>query len=166
MKSQNTRNSKDPRENAWTRLAAIYREVDMLLDGHSCDNSTECCRFGITGREPYVTPIEVSYLREELRKGGKGLPGRGKRALPLHAPNGRDSQDERTCPLLSVEGRCVAYAARPFGCRTFFCERRQGPSKFPRTEVRELLGALSSLSEETTPADAKARPLTRTLLGA
>lgn len=135
--------------------------MDALLFGHSCDNSTECCRFGITGREPYVTPLEVSYLREELRKRGTGLPGRAKRALPLH---GKGTGEERTCPLLSTEGRCAVYAARPFGCRTFFCERRQGPAKLPRNEIRDLLGELSALSEEMTPADPKARPLTRTLL--
>lgn len=162
MRSQNTPNSPRARSGPEGPLARIYAAVDSALFGHGCEGTTECCRFGITGREPYVTPIEVAYLKASLRKQGKGLPGAKNRALPLLGGN---VSAERACPLLQADGKCAAYEARPFGCRTFFCERRTGPGKFPKVLVRELLNELSALSEAESPGDAKARPLTRTLLG-
>src|SRR5205085_7414257 len=100
-------------------LRAIYAEVDALTKGWSCDASTDCCRFGVTGREPYPTAVELAELAH------------GVAAHPLPAPKRRgalpvldaDAAKERRCPLLSESGRCRVYASRPFGCRTFFCDR-------------------------------------------
>jgi Fe-S-cluster containining protein len=50
------------------------------------------------------------------------------------------------CRLLDEEGqRCTIYEARPFGCRTFFCERRVGP-KEPTAQTNALLDELSKLN--------------------
>ncbi len=139
-----------PDENALiAELFAIYAEAEELLREWSCPASTECCRFGITGREPYVTSIEVAALKRELGRIGGARAFR--RAEPLEADAGEKgagtpdrkrrlpvAKDERTCPLLNHEGRCAVYGARPLGCRTFFCERASSPSRGRSTRGRVL----------------------------
>jgi len=141
-------------------LRAIYGEVDALLDGWTCDASTECCRFGVTGREPYPTAIEIAELEHAVRARG-GLPKR--RVLPTVNERG---EDERRCALLSDEGKCLVYAARPFGCRTFFCERASGPvgeasrgARVMKGEIARLGRAVADLAERFNPADPGPRPL-------
>ncbi len=135
-------------------LLAVYAEVDALLSPFSCEGSTDCCRFGITGREPYPTAIERAELEIAVRARG-GLPR--PRSLPVAG--------ERRCPLLTDEGRCSIYEARPFGCRTFFCARASGPSRLPRAEIQRLGRRVLTLSERYAPADPHAAPLSRLALG-
>lgn len=136
-------------------LRALYAEVDGLTAGWGCDASTDCCRFGVTGREPYPTAIEIMELERAVRARG-GLPKR--RVLPVAS--------ERRCELLSDEGRCLVYASRPFGCRTFFCEAGRGPAgegarDLPRREISRLGRAIADLSARAVPADPGPRPLSR-----
>ena len=100
-------------------LRALYAEADALHGATTCPASTECCRFGVTGREPYLTSIELLAIQRAVAAGGGPL-SRKRRALPLA---GNTTESERTCPLLAENGRCSIYASRPFGCRTFFCSR-------------------------------------------
>jgi Fe-S-cluster containining protein len=152
------RRSAPPRGTPWKddplrhALLALYQEVDALLDGHSCDSSTECCQFGVTGREPYSTAIEA----REVRFGLDGIGG--PRAI---VPKARLPMAEATrpCPFLR-EGRCRIYRHRPFGCRTFFCDRRQGPARFPREAIADIARRIATLSETFDPRDPGARPLT------
>jgi uncharacterized protein len=138
-------------------LLALYAEVDALLSDFTCEGSTDCCRFGVTGREPYPTPIEVVELTHAL----KASPPPKRRALPLAA--------ERRCPVLSDEGKCRAYASRPFGCRTFFCERVTsaggGDARLPRREVLRVAQRVADLAARHDPRDPRPRPLTRALYG-
>src|SRR3954469_7541682 len=90
-------------------LRGLYAKIARALQGWGCDASTECCRFGVTGREPYPTAVELAELDRAVRARG-GLPKR--RSLPVAR--------ERRCTLLGDDGRCLVYASRPFGCRTFF----------------------------------------------
>jgi Fe-S-cluster containining protein len=150
-------------------LRALYAEVDALLDGWTCDASTECCRFGVTGREPYPTAVEVAELERAVRARG-GLPKR--RSLPVvRARGGADSdEDERRCALLSDEGKCLVYASRPFGCRTFFCERASGPAgeaarSGPRSEVARIGRAIADVAARFDPADPGPRPLSKVTAG-
>ncbi len=147
---------------ARAELLAIYARVDALLAPFSCDASTDCCRFGVTGREPYVTPVELAELQRAIAARGAPLraapPARNRRALPL-----ADQVDERRCPLLSGEGRCTVYQARPLGCRTFFCDRARGPGRVPRDAVNRFARDLSALSDRFSPRDPGARPLTSAL---
>ncbi len=114
----------------------------------------------MTGREPYPTAVEVAELEHAVRARG-GLPKR--RSLPI-ASKGRD---ERRCALLGDDGRCLVYASRPFGCRTFFCERARGPvgeradSGLPRELIAEIARDIASLSAKFAPADPGPRPLSR-----
>ncbi len=142
-------------------LRALYARIDCELEGWGCDASTDCCRFGVTGREPYPTAVEVAELERAIRARG-GLPKR--RTLPVATSKGRD---ERRCSLLGDDGRCLVYASRPFGCRTFFCERAQGPvgqraeSDLPRHVIAEVARDIAALSARFAPADPGPRPLTR-----
>ena len=153
-------------------LLALYAEVDALLAPFSCDSTTECCRFGITGREPYPTAAEIALVKHAIARAGITLssPPRTKRALPVlvgasQASPRRDARTgpERACPLLSAEGRCRIYASRPFGCRTFFCDRVEGPGKLPRAEIQRMSRAIADLSARFDPKDPLPRPLTRAL---
>ncbi|MBK6460292.1 MAG: YkgJ family cysteine cluster protein [Myxococcales bacterium] len=139
---------------ALAALRGLYGRVDALLADTTCDASTECCRFGVTGREPYVTPLELAELLRAVRAVG-GLPKR--RGLPL----AREAAGQAWCPLLGDDGRCRVYAARPLGCRTFFCSRASRPGKAPRDEVRALLVELSALSERFDPRGGRGAPLTQ-----
>ena len=121
----------------------VLHEADARLDGWSCEDSAECCDFGRTGREPYVTAAEVALIEAEVARQG--------RKLPTPRADGR-------CPFLTGENRCSIYEARPLGCRTYFCERASGFGRFPRREIAPLPRALEDLS-----GGVKGRPLTRWL---
>jgi hypothetical protein len=131
-------------------LREIYAETDAFMAQWSCDASTDCCRFGVTGREPYVTAIELALLRKGIAGKG-GLPKQ--RQLPMAG--------ERRCPVLTDQGRCAAYAERPLGCRTFFCERAVGPRRPPRDEARTMVQRIAALSERFDPRSPGPRPLSK-----
>lgn len=142
-------------------LLALYAEADALVAGWQCDASTECCRFGATGREPYVTAVELA----ELVDAGKGSGGRGSPPKAAPTKRGLPIADERRCPMLSDEGRCTIYASRPLGCRTFFCAAALGKlgEKLPRKDFQRIVHALEDLSRRAFPNQVESRPLTRAL---
>jgi hypothetical protein len=144
---------------ARARLLALYSEVDALLQGWSCACSqggvgatpeAQCCHFGVTGREPYPTAVELEEVRHALRASPPARPD--PKRLPM--------AELRACPLLSAEGRCRIYASRPFGCRTFFCDQ-----KLPRAEVNAIGRRIADLSAEFAPRDPGPRPLVKALGG-
>jgi hypothetical protein len=45
--------------------------------------------------------------------------------------------------LLDENGACIAYDARPFGCRTHFCAAAGGP--IARRDVADLIARLAAL---------------------
>ena len=145
-------------------LAAVYRDAYALYAGWTCPASTECCRFGMTGREPYVTSIELLAVRRAIAaRGGarawkKAASGSiaGRVTLPV-------VRDERTCPLLDGAGRCAVYAARPLGCRTFFCDRAEPAGKVKQREVNALVRRIQEIAARHEPDGDKGRPLTRAL---
>lgn len=139
---------------------ALLRQVDQDLEGVRCEAATDCCRFQVTGREPWLTRVEWELVLGEVRRQGRRLPD-----LP-------DDEDGR-CPFLDQAARCQVYGARPLGCRTHFCERAQ-PAPPRLGEFREVARRLAELStawpEQGSAArprgdDGKARPLTRWLAG-
>lgn len=127
-------------------LEAIYAEIDAAYAGARCEASTECCRFGITGREPIVTSIEQALVDRAIRARG-GAPSPKKRALPLVT-----SRDERTCAMLDRDGQCAIYAARPLGCRTYFCDRADVPHRPDRATQRAFLRRIQSLAARHRPS--------------
>ena len=161
-------------EAALAELRALYAEVDARFAGWSCDASTTCCRFGITGREPYVTPIELLALRRALAKTGRKVvspaPKKGSRRLPIASggdgSDGKGGRDERRCPLLGEDGRCSVYEARPFGCRTFFCDRASAGEPVRQRDVNAFVQRIRAVSDRLAPGGGvggEGRPLTRAL---
>ncbi len=135
-----------------TALLALYRQADALLRPFSCPGSTDCCRFAVTGREPYPTSAELAELLDAAAASGALRAQR--RRLPLA---------DRRCPLLGADDRCRVYASRPFGCRTFFCDRVTGPGRLPRAELAELGRRIADLSARAFPRDPHPRPLGKAL---
>jgi Fe-S-cluster containining protein len=142
------------RSAAREQLRAIYTEVDALLAPFSCEKTAECCTFSSTGREPYPTAVELAEIELAIASAG-GRRALLKKRLPLA---------ERRCPLLSDDGRCRIHASRPFGCRTFFCDRVRGPGKLPRAELQRLGARIADLSARVFPRDPGPRPLTKAIV--
>ena len=154
-------------EAALAELRALYAEVDARFAGWSCDASTTCCRFGITGREPYVTAVELLALRKAIARTGRkpaGAAVKAPRRLPLA---GADA--ERRCPLLGETGRCTVYEARPFGCRTYFCDRALAGEPVRQRDVNAFVQRIRAVSDRLAPGGqgggdgGAGRPLTRAL---
>jgi Fe-S-cluster containining protein len=139
-------------------LQALYRDADALFQGATCEQSSECCRFGITGREPQVTSLELALVQRAIRARGGPL-SKQKRALPMSKPE----RDERVCPLLDRGSRCSIYASRPLGCRTFFCGRAEHLREPTRAELSALVRRLQLLSAAHMQEGDKPRALTRAL---
>lgn len=149
-------------------LEAVLASADQAFAGWSCPASTECCRFGVTGREPYVTSIEIALIRRAIaarggakswKRAGSLAPGSDaadRRALPLVT-------DERRCPMLTDAGRCSIYAARPLGCRTFFCDRASPAGRVRHREISALVRDVQAIAARHQPQGDQGRPLTRAL---
>ncbi|RKH59063.1 YkgJ family cysteine cluster protein [Corallococcus aberystwythensis] len=127
-------------ERALQETRSVYRQADAVYGPYSCPASGECCQLAVTKRQPWL------WLPEwELLKRSKPLP-------PPRADGG--------CPYLDPGGlRCTVYADRPFGCRTFFCQRIQGPARQPSEEVARLLLRLERISQRVMPSLQGPRPL-------
>ncbi len=126
---------------AATETRAVYAKADEVWRPYSCPASADCCHKAMSARPPWLWPSEWKALLEALAK--------EKRALPPPRADG-------ACPLLDAGGkRCTVYAARPFGCRTFFCEKVKGPAAQPSQATNALLERLEALN---LALDAEAKP--------
>ncbi|AUX43187.1 uncharacterized protein SOCE26_046310 [Sorangium cellulosum] len=159
-------------------LSAVYRETEEIFHGWSCQASTECCRFGITGREPYVTSIELAAVRRAIaaRGGPRALQGIVRADGGSAAPDPQAKVDggagrrrvlpnaaERRCPMLTDAGRCAIYAARPLGCRTFYCDRASAGAPVRHHDVTRLVRKVQEVAARHEPGGDLGRPLTRAL---
>ncbi len=121
-------------------LRVIYQRADEAYARFSCPASGECCQLARTQRQPWLWAPEWRLL-----SGRHGLP---------------PPREDGGCPYLDSAGlRCTAYADRPFGCRTFFCERIQGPARQPVEAVDGLLRRLEAVSQRAEPSVTGPRPL-------
>jgi hypothetical protein len=149
-------------------LRELYARVDALYADWSCPSSSDCCRFGITGRQPFVTALELSAIRHALERRGDAIESQGRpprQTSAIESPRRRglpvahDASHERVCPLLDHEQRCSVYADRPFGCRSYYCGRAaRGDGPAP-DELRALLEELQSLAARYEVGGEHARPL-------
>jgi Fe-S-cluster containining protein len=162
----------DATDDLLAELDAVYRDADGLYAGWSCPASTECCRFGMTGREPYVTSIELAAVKRAIA--ARGGPRSWKRAPTVQDdPAGKTTRgvalpvvrEERRCPLLDAEGRCAVYGARPLGCRTFFCDRAEPGGKVRQREVNALVRRIQAIAERHEAGGERGRPLVKALGG-
>jgi hypothetical protein len=93
-----------------TAVAAVLAEADADIASRQpvCRASGRCCQFEKFGHRLYVTTAELLHF-VHVQGVGKGIP------LPLL------TQNAEGCPY-QVEGLCTARAARPLGCRVYFCD--------------------------------------------
>ena len=86
------------------RVLDVYAEVDRAVAaaGPRCDASGRCCRFKEYGHTLFVSHFEAELLLES--------------APPYTTPVSADG-----CPF-QVDNLCTARAARPLGCRIYFCD--------------------------------------------
>jgi len=124
------RNPDIVKENAAAEeVRQIYRELATRAISRSCTVRTECCRFRLTGKIPYLTLGEALVAEKALRASGR-------KSAPLR-PDG-------SCPMLDpATSRCWIYDGRPFGCRTHFCDAAGGP--YDRRDVIDLIRRLEDI---------------------
>ena len=119
----------NPVADAVATVQTIYAELDARPIERACLARTDCCRFKLTGKTPYLTKGEALVAAKAWR-------ATGRTRLP-ESPDG-------ACPLLDrTTGRCQIYEGRPFGCRTHFCAAAGGP--YARREVVDLIHRLEDL---------------------
>jgi len=147
-------------------LEEVYRDADHAFAQWKCPSSTECCRFGVTGREPYVTSIELYVMRRAIAaRGGIRSWKRASSGEFDAARRGRlpIASEQRTCAMLTDEGRCAIYAARPLGCRTFYCDRATPGTRVRHREISALVRRVQEIASRHEPDGDRGRPLTRCL---
>ncbi|MBI3182586.1 MAG: YkgJ family cysteine cluster protein [Myxococcales bacterium] len=116
---------------------AIYRMADRAYAAFSCQGTAECCSLTKTGRQPWLWPTEWMLLARAVQ------------ATPPRPDGG--------CPFLDSAGRrCFVYSDRPFGCRTYYCDRATRRAREPSRAVAQLLSRLASANLRL---DAAAKPL-------
>jgi hypothetical protein len=112
---------------AAAEVRAIYREWEARPIERNCTGLSDCCRFKMTGRTPFLTRGEALVAALAWRAAGR-----------TSVPETADG----ACPFLKGS-RCQIYDGRPFGCRTHFCEAAGGPAA--RKDVRDLIQRLEDI---------------------
>src|SRR5262245_12444368 len=110
-------------------LRALYEKLDQTITrlGPRCALSGRCCRFQEFGHTLFLSAPELDFLLS-----GEPAPSR-----PL--------DDGETCPWQDSHSRCTARAARPMGCRIYFCDSDYEPKAFEVSE--HFLAHLKRLTE-------------------
>jgi Fe-S-cluster containining protein len=119
------------RAQIFAEVRAVYAELEARKPERNCQLRTGCCQFRLTGATPLVTRGEALVLAQ-------GFKASGRKELP--------EKEDGSCPLLKADGKCMAYADRPFGCRTHFCEPAGGP--YERRSVIDLIRRLEVLDPQ------------------
>ncbi len=124
-------------------VKTIYRELAERPIERNCLRRTDCCRFRLTGRTPFLTKGEALVAAKAVR-------ALGKKRLP--------ESIDGACPLLNhATGQCQIYEGRPFGCRTHFCAAAGGP--YARQEVVDLIHRLEDIDRALGGDGAMALPV-------
>jgi len=138
-----TRNPVAHLENeAESEVRAVYRDLAGLQNSRACTLRTECCQFLLTGKTPHLTRGEALVAKRGLRAAGRTSVAR---------------REDGACPMLdSATSRCRIYDARPFGCRTHFCQAAGGP--YARRDVVDLIRRLEVVDAKLGGEGAQALP--------
>ena len=138
-------------------LRKVYDEADSLLAGWTCPMTAECCQFGASGKEPFVTSIELAEMKRGILKTGRRPEGPEKRTKE------GERDKTRVCPMLSKDLKCTIYESRPLGCRTFFCHRALKGDKVPHQRWREMVRTIEDIARRHKKQGEVGRPLGRIL---
>lgn len=113
-------------------VRSVYAELARRPVQRNCLRRTECCQFQLTGKIPQLTRGEALLAAQAFR-------ATGRKTLP--------QRQDGACPMLQADtGKCLIYEARPFGCRTHFCQNAGGPIE--RHEVLPLIRRLEKMDRE------------------
>lgn len=109
-------------------VEALYAGLDARIGARRpvCVNRGDCCRFGSFGHRLFVTPVELAYFLAQSDG-------------PVSHVAAADA-----CPYQRA-GRCTARAARPMGCRVFFCE--SAAQGWQPGETEATLGRIKALHQ-------------------
>jgi Fe-S-cluster containining protein len=109
-------------------IAAIYAdfERDRAIVRPRCDASGRCCRFESYGHRLFITTIEMAAFARSV------------------AVQSDPTWDGTGCPY-QLAGRCDAHAARPFGCRVYFCD--ESTTDWQQAQYERMHERLRSLHE-------------------
>lgn len=113
------------------RVKEVYAALANRPIARNCTGVSQCCRFRLNGRTPFLTKGEALVAAQAWR-----AAGRKEVVLPA----------DGSCPFLGKNGLCQIYNGRPFGCRTHFCEAAGGP--YARNEVRDLIQELEEIDRK------------------
>ncbi|MEW4566325.1 hypothetical protein AB1L88_00515 [Tautonia sp. JC769] len=112
-------------------LQQLYAELDSEVArlGPVCELSGRCCRFQEYDHTLFVSEAEAAVLISDA------------------PPPARPLDAGETCPWQDGHGRCGARAARPLGCRVYFCDPKFDGQAGPLTErylarIRRLVDGL------------------------
>lgn len=156
--------TKEDRQRLLTQVREVYADLEKRPIERACAGRSECCRFRLTGRTPFLTRGEALVAMQAARAAGRktlslggggggrdrnrggrgGEDGQGKSAAAASG-SGKGAADG-ACPMLGADGRCTIYLSRPFACRTHFCEPAGGP--WARKEVRDLIHRLEDIDSK------------------
>ena len=89
-------------------MATVYRRVEDAVAGLgvTCRQCGRCCDFELSRVIAFASSPEIAFLTHHFPH-----------AATRHLSDGR-------CSLLR-EAKCSVHAARPLGCRTYFCTHRK-----------------------------------------
>ncbi|HEY8962140.1 MAG TPA: YkgJ family cysteine cluster protein [Luteolibacter sp.] len=118
-------------DEAIREVREIYAELAGRPVSRNCTGVSQCCRFRLNGRTPFLTKGEALVAARAWRAAGR------KEVV---------SPADGSCPFLGKTGLCQIYEGRPFGCRTHFCEAAGGP--YARHEVRDLIQRLEAVDRK------------------
>ena len=93
----------------------LQAELDLLSVELDCKACGDCCDFRVFEHIPYVTNIELKFIRAELKKNSEGC----KDAACCVST---ESQDLKLCPFYR-DKKCIAHQLRPLSCRVYFCNQ-------------------------------------------
>jgi uncharacterized protein len=117
---------------------ALLRADYAVVGGSCACNDHEpkalCCRFDVTGREPWLTEMEWTLVWAAHQRTGRRLSA--------------TTDADGSCPFLSSSSLCVIYESRPLGCRTHFCQHAEHAPPPARKALLEVVADLAALSQQ------------------
>ena len=139
-------NTRDHEATALAALRALYAEADALYAGWSCPASSECCHLRMTGREPYVTSIEILAIERAVDaaavRSRRSAAHCRSRAMPSASASAA-ARSRRALLDLRQTGRSDA-------ARSTASVRGPGPSR-ARDALRDLVQRLRELAVRHMP---------------
>ena len=121
------------------KLDALFAQcaAEIAARGPACWASGRCCNFRGAGHRLYVTAVEAALTIERV----KAMPA----APVLTRESLAAAQAAGVCPFLDGH-LCGVHAARPLGCRVYFCDK--SAQAWQNDLYERLLAGVRAIHEE------------------